>query len=146
MTLDLGDGPRTYRRETNTMPNWAGSCWYELRYLDPTNEHALVDPGHRALLDGAATRIARWAALTCTSAGWSTPCCTCCTPGSGTRCSTTWATCPVEEPFHRLVNQGYVQAYAYTDSRGAYVPAAQVVEKVDGAEVTYRYDGKPVRA
>jgi leucyl-tRNA synthetase len=31
VTLDLGDGPRTYRRETNTMPQWAGSCWYELR-------------------------------------------------------------------------------------------------------------------
>jgi leucyl-tRNA synthetase len=29
--LDLGDGPRTYRRETNTMPQWAGSCWYYLR-------------------------------------------------------------------------------------------------------------------
>ena len=34
----------TYRRETNTMPNWAGSCWYELRYLDPTNAERLVDP------------------------------------------------------------------------------------------------------
>jgi leucyl-tRNA synthetase len=38
--LDLGDGPKTYRRELNTMPQWAGSCWYELRYLDPTNELA----------------------------------------------------------------------------------------------------------
>src|SRR6185437_8674653 len=28
----------TYRRETNTMPQWAGSCWYYLRYLDPNNE------------------------------------------------------------------------------------------------------------
>ncbi|NEA77416.1 leucine--tRNA ligase, partial [Streptomyces sp. SID13588] len=44
VTLDLGDGPRTYRRETNTMPNWAGSCWYELRYLDPRNERQFVDP------------------------------------------------------------------------------------------------------
>ena len=42
--LDLGDGPKKYRRETNTMPNWAGSCWYELRYLDPTNTERLVDP------------------------------------------------------------------------------------------------------
>ncbi|MFD6726023.1 leucine--tRNA ligase, partial [Streptomyces sp. NPDC060131] len=46
VTLDLGDGrgPRKYRRETNTMPNWAGSCWYELRYLDPHNGERLVDP------------------------------------------------------------------------------------------------------
>ena len=42
--LDLGDGPQRYRRELNTMPQWAGSCWYYLRYLDPTNEDALVDP------------------------------------------------------------------------------------------------------
>ncbi|HEY3216078.1 MAG TPA: leucine--tRNA ligase [Candidatus Eisenbacteria bacterium] len=32
------------RRETNTMPQWAGSCWYYLRYLDPANDRALVDP------------------------------------------------------------------------------------------------------
>lgn len=32
------------RRETNTMPQWAGSCWYYLRYIDPTNEDVLVDP------------------------------------------------------------------------------------------------------
>src|SRR5580704_6478791 len=35
--LDLGDGPKRYRRELNTMPQWAGSCWYYLRYLDPAN-------------------------------------------------------------------------------------------------------------
>ncbi|EJQ83896.1 leucine--tRNA ligase [Bacillus toyonensis] len=32
------------RRETNTMPQWAGSCWYYLRYMDPNNNEALVDP------------------------------------------------------------------------------------------------------
>lgn len=37
------DGKR-YKRETNTMPQWAGSCWYYLRFLDPTNDNALVDP------------------------------------------------------------------------------------------------------
>lgn len=35
---------RTLTRETNTMPQWAGSCWYYLRYLDPTNDQAMVDP------------------------------------------------------------------------------------------------------
>ena len=35
---------RRYKRETNTMPQWAGSCWYYLRFLDPKNEQALVDP------------------------------------------------------------------------------------------------------
>ncbi|MFX3675027.1 MAG: leucine--tRNA ligase [Paenisporosarcina sp.] len=32
------------RRETNTMPNWAGSCWYYLRYIDPKNDKAIADP------------------------------------------------------------------------------------------------------
>src|SRR5690606_20861865 len=44
LELDLGDGPKRYRRDTNVMPQWAGSCWYELRYLDPTNEERFVDP------------------------------------------------------------------------------------------------------
>ena len=37
------DGQR-YVRETNTMPQWAGSCWYFLRYIDPKNNEVLVDP------------------------------------------------------------------------------------------------------
>jgi leucyl-tRNA synthetase len=37
------DGKRA-RRETNTMPQWAGSCWYYLRYIDPDNAERLVDP------------------------------------------------------------------------------------------------------
>jgi len=32
------------KRETNTMPQWAGSCWYYIRYLDPNNDHAIADP------------------------------------------------------------------------------------------------------
>jgi leucyl-tRNA synthetase len=37
------DGKR-YKRETNTMPQWAGSCWYYLRYLDPRNDKSFCDP------------------------------------------------------------------------------------------------------
>ncbi len=37
------DGKR-YLRETNTMPQWAGSCWYYLRFIDPTNRQRIVDP------------------------------------------------------------------------------------------------------
>ena len=111
----------TYRRETNTMPQWAGSCWYELRYLDPTNAERVRRPGDRARTGWARAAPATRAASTCTSAASSTRCCTCCTRGSGTRCCTTWATCRSSEPFHRLFNQGYIQAYAYTDERGIYV-------------------------
>src|SRR3989440_9641594 len=45
------------------------------------------------------------------------------------------------EPFRRLFNQGYIQAYAYTDERGSYVPAEEVSE-VDGG---YAWNGKPVQ-
>src|SRR5690606_15245705 len=51
-----------------------------------------------------------------------------------------------EEPFQRLFNQGYIQAYAYTDARGVYVPAEEVTEETaDNGETTYFYDGQPVR-
>lgn len=41
---DWVERPDGTRREVNTMPQWAGSCWYYLRYLDPDNEEAFVDP------------------------------------------------------------------------------------------------------
>jgi leucyl-tRNA synthetase len=37
-------GGKRYRRETNTMPQWAGSCWYFLRFIDPKNSQRFVDP------------------------------------------------------------------------------------------------------
>jgi leucyl-tRNA synthetase len=147
VVLDLGDGPRTYRRELNVMPQWAGSCWYELRYLDPTNDEVLVDP-----------EVERyWMGPQPATAGGTT------TGGvdlyvGGVEHAVLhllyarfWhkvlydlGHVSSEEPFHRLVNQGYIQAHAYTDDRGVYVPAAEVVER-DGAfvwrgqEVTREY-------
>ena len=117
--LDLGDGPRRYRRETNTMPQWAGSCWYYLRYLDPENDDALVDPeierywmrsgGVDLYVGGVEHAVlhllyARFWHKVLFDLGYvGTP-----------------------EPFARLFNQGYVQAAAYTDERGFYVDAAEV--------------------
>ena len=42
--LYLERNGKRYKRETNTMPQWAGSCWYYLRYLDPRNTEAMIDP------------------------------------------------------------------------------------------------------
>ncbi|MGH3357646.1 MAG: leucine--tRNA ligase [Nocardioidaceae bacterium] len=141
--LDLGDGPRTYRRETNTMPNWAGSSWYELRYTDPHNADVLADPVNERYWmgprrDGDAGGVDLYiggvehAVLHLLYARF-------------------WhkvlfdlGHVSSEEPFQRLFNQGYIQAYAYTDSRGVYVPAEQVLEKVEETETTYLYDGEPV--
>ncbi|MEU8702883.1 leucine--tRNA ligase [Streptomyces sp. NPDC048680] len=141
VTLDLGDGsgPRNYRRETNTMPNWAGSCWYELRYLDPNNADKLVDPaieqywmgpregqptgGVDLYVGGAEHAVlhllyARFWSKVLHDLGHISS----------------------AEPFHKLYNQGMIQAFVYRDSRGIAVPAAEVEER-DGA---YYYEGEKV--
>jgi leucyl-tRNA synthetase len=138
--LDLGDGPRRYTRETNVMPQWAGSCWYELRYLDPTNDKFFVDPenerywmGPRSTEDCGGVDLyvggAEHAVLHLLYARF-------------------WHKVLYDlghvssfEPFRKLFNQGYIQAYAYTDARGAYVPAEEVVER-DGR---FYYGDVPVR-
>ena len=142
--LDLGDGPRTYRRETNTMPNWAGSCWYELRYLDPANDDAIVDPeverywmGRRDGSDPGGADLyvggVEHAVLHLLYARF-------------------WhkvlfdlGHVSSEEPFRRLYNQGYIQAYAFRDERGQVVPAAEVEEHVrpDG-RTAYTWNGVEV--
>ena len=139
VTLDLGDGPKKYRRETNTMPNWAGSCWYELRYLDPHNERRLVDPeveqywmgprdgqpagGVDLYIGGAEHAVlhllyARFWSKVLHDLGHISS----------------------SEPFHKLYNQGMIQAFVYRDSRGIAVPAAEVEER-DGA---YYHQGEKV--
>ena len=136
VSLDLGDGVKRYRRETNTMPQWAGSCWYYLRYLDPTNENRLVDPAvdrywmhgeqgggvdlyvggvEHAVLHLLYARF--WHKVLFDLGHVSTP-----------------------EPFHRLYNQGYIQAPAFRDSRGFYVEASEVEER-DGQ---FWFWGEPV--
>ncbi|MFI9718321.1 leucine--tRNA ligase [Streptomyces sp. NPDC052396] len=125
--LDLGDGPKRYRRETNTMPNWAGSCWYELRYLDPHNDQRLVSPeaerywmgpredkphgGVDLYVGGAEHAVlhllyARFWSKVLFDLGHISS----------------------AEPFHKLFNQGMIQAYVYRDARGIAVPAAEVEE------------------
>ncbi|MFE0470893.1 leucine--tRNA ligase [Streptomyces sp. NPDC058947] len=139
VTLDLGDGPKKYRRETNTMPNWAGSCWYELRYLDPHNSEKLVDPeieqywmGPREGMPHGGVDLyvggAEHAVLHLLYARfWS-------------KVLYDLGHVSSAEPFHKLFNQGMIQAYVYRDSRGIAVPAAEVEER-DGA---YWYQGEKV--
>ncbi len=130
--LDLGDGLRPYTRDTNVMPQWAGSSWYELRYADPHNpdefcaaeneaywmgprpaEHGAHDPGGVDLYVGGVEHAvlhllySRFWHKVLHDLGYVSS----------------------REPYRRLVNQGYIQAFAYTDARGAYVPAAEVTER-----------------
>ncbi|MTD91553.1 leucine--tRNA ligase [Corynebacterium hiratae] len=135
LDLGLGDGPKTYYRDTNVMPQWAGSSWYQLRYIDPTNdevfcdlenerywtgprteEHGANDPGGVDLYVGGVEHAVLHLLY---SRFWH-------------KVLFDLGFVSSKEPYRRLYNQGYIQAYAYTDSRGVYVPAAEVVER-DGA-------------
>ena len=141
VTLDLGDGPQLYRRETNTMPNWAGSSWYELRYADPHNSALAVDPenekywlgpreaGGTGGVDLYVGGVEHAVLHLLYARFWH-------------KVMFDLGHVSSEEPFHRLFNQGYIQAYAFTDERGTYVEAAEVVEHEDG---TWTHEGQPVQ-
>ena len=77
-TVDKKTGKKA-RRETNTMPQWAGSCWYYLRFIDPTNRRS------SSIRSSSNTGCPS----TSTSAAPSTPCYTSYMRVSGTRCCTT---------------------------------------------------------
>ncbi len=142
--LDLGDGLRHYTRDTNVMPQWAGSSWYQLRYIDPTDEtrfcepenerywmgprpdiHGENDPGGLDLYIGGVEHAvlhllyARFWHKVLFDLGHVSS----------------------VEPYRKLYNQGMIQAFAYTDSRGIYVPAEEVEERDGG----FFYRGEPVR-
>ena len=145
--LDLGDGLQDYTRDANVMPQWAGSSWYQLRYVDPTNAeafcakeneaywmgprpalHGTDDPGGLDLYIGGVEHAvlhllyARFWHKVLFDLGYVTS----------------------REPYRKLFNQGMIQAFAYTDARGVYVPAEEVVEKdgkffYQGEEVNQEY-------
>jgi leucyl-tRNA synthetase len=138
VTLDLGDGPQRYRRDSNVMPQWAGSCWYELRYCDPSNDQVFVDPeverywmgpqsggggGVDLYVGGVEHAVLHllyarfWHKVLFDLGHVSYP-----------------------EPYHRLFNQGYILAAAYKDEREIYVQASAVTER-DGQ---FFLDGTPV--
>ena len=111
------------RRETNTMPQWAGSCWYYLRYIDPRNERAAFDAAKEKYwmpvdlyVGGAEHAVLHllysrfWHKVLFDLGYVSTP-----------------------EPFQKLVNQGMILGLSYKDARGALVPMEQVKHRKDGA-------------
>ena len=133
--LDLGDGLRPYSRDTNVMPQWAGSSWYELRYIDPHNserfcgreneiywmgprpaEHGPDDPGGVDLYVGGAEHAVLHLLY---SRFWH-------------KVLYDLGHVSSREPYRRLVNQGYIQAFAYADARGSDVLADKVIERNGG--------------
>ncbi len=123
---------RRGRRETNTMPQWAGSCWYYLRYLDPRNDRKAWDPAVERYWMPVDLYVggAEHAVLHLLYARF-------------------WhkvlfdlGLVSTSEPFMKLVNQGMILGVSYKDERGALVPTDQVdftpdgpVRKSDGARL-----------
>ena len=112
------------RRETNTMPQWAGSCWYYLRYIDPHNDKQLIDPAKEKFwlpvdlyVGGAEHAVLHllyarfWHKVLFDIGVVSSP-----------------------EPFQRLVNQGMILGTSYKNARGVIIPNDKVEFK----------DGNPV--
>ena len=138
--LDLGDGLKTYRRDTNTMPNWAGSCYYELRYVDPNEKDSLIRPENDKYWMGP-TEAKQSGGVDLYVGGVEHAVLHLLYARFWQKVLFDLGVVQAAEPFHRLFNQGYVQAYAYTDSRGVYVPA----EEVEGDEQSgFTWKGEPV--
>ncbi|MBN1341287.1 MAG: leucine--tRNA ligase [Phycisphaerae bacterium] len=116
------DGKR-FRRNLNTMPQWAGSCWYFIRYVDALNAGQMVDPEKEAYwmpvdlyVGGAEHAVLHllysrfWHKFLYDIGAVSTP-----------------------EPFAKLFNQGMIRSFAYRDQRGICVGYDQIDFREDGA-------------
>ncbi|NLO03160.1 MAG: leucine--tRNA ligase [Bacteroidales bacterium] len=112
---------RRGRRETNTMPQWAGSCWYYLRYIDPFNEQMILNPDKEKywmpvdLYIGGAEHAVLHLLY---SRFWH-------------KVLYDLGIVSTDEPFKKLFNQGMILAYAYETATGAKV-TSDLVEEHEG--------------
>jgi leucyl-tRNA synthetase len=112
---------RKGRRETNTMPQWAGSCWYYLRYIDPKNDERIFDPEKEKywmpvdLYIGGAEHAVLHLLY---SRFWH-------------KVLFDLGIVSTDEPFQKLFNQGMILAFAYETATGAKV-SSDLVEERDG--------------
>ena len=103
-------------RETNTMPQWAGSCWYYLRYIDPHNETAFAD----------AEKLKEWLPVDLYVGGAEHAVLHLLYARFWHKVLFDLGFVPTDEPFRRLVNQGMILGLAYKTSRGVLVPSDRV--------------------
>ncbi|MFZ2339581.1 MAG: leucine--tRNA ligase [Bacteroidales bacterium] len=129
----VDENGRRGRRETNTMPQWAGSCWYYLRFIDPHNDQAIFDSEKEKywmpvdLYIGGAEHAVLHLLY---SRFWH-------------KALSDLGIVSTDEPYRRLFNQGMILAFAYENKTGAKIPADQVTEK-DG-KYYYAETGEEVK-
>ncbi|HFI0321277.1 TPA: leucine--tRNA ligase [Streptococcus suis] len=110
------------RRETNTMPQWAGSSWYYLRYIDPHNDEKLADE----------ELLKAWLPVDIYIGGAEHAVLHLLYARFWHKFLYDLGVVPTKEPFQKLFNQGMILGTSYRDSRGALV-ATDKVEKRDGS-------------
>jgi leucyl-tRNA synthetase len=121
LRVELPDG-RTATRETNTMPQWAGSCWYYLRFLDPHNDTQAWAPEIESYwmpVDLYVGGVEHAVLHLLYARFWHKVLYDC-------------GLVSTAEPFQRLFNQGMVLAYSYRDQLGRYHHPEEVEEQEDG--------------
>ena len=117
---------RKGKRETNTMPQWAGSCWYYLRYIDPHNDAAFADP----------ELLKKWLPVDLYVGGAEHAVLHLLYARFWHKVLFDLGLVPTKEPFQRLVNQGMILGTAFKTARGVLIPTDRI---------TWR-DGKPYGA
>lgn len=120
LTVTRADGVKG-RRETNTMPQWAGSSWYYLRYIDPHNDKKLADED----------LLKAWLPVDIYIGGAEHAVLHLLYARFWHKFLYDLGVVPTKEPFQKLFNQGMILGTSYRDSRGALV-ATDKVEKRDG--------------
>ncbi len=113
-------------RETNTMPQWAGSCWYYLRYIDPHNDKAFADP----------ELLKQWLPVDLYVGGAEHAVLHLLYSRFWHKVLFDLGLVPTSEPFHKLVNQGMILGMAYRTKRGVLIPMDRIEWR----------DGKPFGA
>jgi leucyl-tRNA synthetase len=109
------------KRETNTMPQWAGSSWYHLRYIDPHNKKELADY----------KKLERWLPVDIYIGGAEHAVLHLLYARFWHKFLYDIGVVPTKEPYQKLFNQGMILGQSFRDSRGALVPT-NMVEKRDG--------------
>ncbi|MBP2098786.1 leucine--tRNA ligase [Enterococcus rivorum] len=112
------------KRETNTMPQWAGSSWYYLRYIDPHNKNELAN----------FEKLERWMPVDIYIGGAEHAVLHLLYARFWHKFLYDIGVVPTKEPFQKLYNQGMILGQSFRDSRGVLVPT-NMVEKRDGVWV-----------
>lgn len=119
-----------FQRELNTMPNWAGSSWYYLRYADPKNNEHLIDPETEKYWAGNSSK-GGWVDLYVGGAEHAV---------LHLLYARFWhkflldkEVVSTAEPFHRLFNQGMITGEAYKNEKGIYIDIEDVDIKAKGS-------------